>query len=132
MVKNMYAMWENRVRSLGWEDPLEMEMATHSSNLAWRIPWTGEPGRLQSIGSQRVGHSRAQGQWKQNSVHQNSGSGAAKLRGVKNSLERVFPGSPVVKTSPSNAGGVDSTPVWRTKIPHVSGPKKQNKTEAVL
>ena len=44
------------VRSLGWEDPLEEEMATHSSILAWRIPWTEEPGRLQFMGSQRVGH----------------------------------------------------------------------------
>ena len=42
--------------SLGWEDPLEEEMATHSSILAWKIPWTEEPGKLQSIGSQRVGH----------------------------------------------------------------------------
>ena len=45
-----------RVHSLGWEDPLEEEMATHDSFLAWRIPWTEEPGGLQSIGSQRVGH----------------------------------------------------------------------------
>ena len=44
------------VQSLGWEDPLEKEMAPHSSTLAWRIPWTEEPDRLQSIGSQRVGH----------------------------------------------------------------------------
>ena len=44
------------VRSLGWEDPLEKEMATHSSTLAWKIPWTEEPGRLQSMGLQRVGH----------------------------------------------------------------------------
>ena len=49
-------MWETRVRSLGQEDPLEKEMATHSSILAWKIPWTEEPGRLQSIGSQRVRH----------------------------------------------------------------------------
>ena len=42
--------------SLGWEDPLEKEMAIHSSTIAWRIPWTEEPGRLQSMGSQRVGH----------------------------------------------------------------------------
>ena len=56
MVRNLAAMWETCVRSLGWEDPLEEEMATHSSILAWRIPWTEEPGRLQSIGSQRVGH----------------------------------------------------------------------------
>ena len=45
-------MWETRVRSLGWEDPLEKELATHSSTLDWKIPWTEEPGRLQSVGSQ--------------------------------------------------------------------------------
>ena len=49
-------MRETRVRSLCWEDPLEKEMATHSSTLAWKIPWTEEPGRLQSMGSQTVGH----------------------------------------------------------------------------
>ena len=54
MVKNLPAMRETRVQSLGWEDPLKKEMATHSSILAWRIPWTKEPGRLQSKGSQRV------------------------------------------------------------------------------
>ena len=56
MVKNLPAVQETRVRSLGWEDPLEKEMATHSSTLAWKIPWTEEPGRLQSMGSQRGGH----------------------------------------------------------------------------
>ena len=55
-VKNPPAMQETEVRSLGWEDLLEKDMATHSSILAWRVPWTGEPGRLQSTGSQRVGH----------------------------------------------------------------------------
>ena len=50
MVKNLPAMQETQIRSLGWEDPLEKEMATHSSILAWRIPWTEEPGRLQSVG----------------------------------------------------------------------------------
>ena len=55
-VKCLPAVRETRVRSLGWEDPLEKEMATHSSNLAWKIPWTEEPGGLQSMGSQRVGH----------------------------------------------------------------------------
>ena len=49
-------MQETQVRSLGWEDPLEKEMATHSNTLAWKIPWTEEPGGLQSTGSQRVGH----------------------------------------------------------------------------
>ena len=52
--KNLPAMWETQVRSLGQKDPLEKGMATHSSILAWRIPWIEEPGRLQSIGSQRV------------------------------------------------------------------------------
>ena len=56
MVKSQLAVWETWVRSLGWEDPLEKEMATHSSILAWKIPWTEEPGRLKSVGSQRVGH----------------------------------------------------------------------------
>ena len=56
MVKNPPAMQETWVQSLGWEDPLEKEMATHSSILAWRIPWAEEPGGLQSKGSQRVGH----------------------------------------------------------------------------
>ena len=52
LVKNPPAMWETRVQSLGWEDLLEKEMATHSSIIAWKIPWTEEPGRLQSMGSQ--------------------------------------------------------------------------------
>ena len=56
MVKHLPTMWETWVRSPGWEDPLEKEMATHSSILAWKIPWMEEPGRLQSIGLQRVGH----------------------------------------------------------------------------
>ena len=56
LVKNLPAMRETWVRFLGWEDPLEKEMAAHSSILAWEIPWTEEPGELQSVGSQRVGH----------------------------------------------------------------------------
>ena len=56
MVKNLPTMWEAWVRSLGWEDPLEEGVATHSSILAWRIPWTEGPHELQSMGSQRVGH----------------------------------------------------------------------------
>ena len=55
-VKRLSRMWEIQVWALGWEDPLEKEMAIHSSTLAWKIPWTEEPGRLQSMGSQRVGH----------------------------------------------------------------------------
>ena len=56
MVKNLPAMQETRVRSVGREGALEKGMATHSIILAWRIPWTEEPGRLQSIGSQRIRH----------------------------------------------------------------------------
>ena len=55
-LKRLPEMQETRVPTLGWEDPLEKEMATHSSILAWRIPWTEEPGGLQSTGLQRVGH----------------------------------------------------------------------------
>ena len=55
-LKHLPAMQETWVQSLGQEDPLEKEMATHSSILTWRIPWTEEPDRLQSTGSQRVGH----------------------------------------------------------------------------
>ena len=55
-VKRLPTMRETWVRFLGQEDPLEKEMATHSSTLAWKIPWTEDPGRLQSMGSQRVGH----------------------------------------------------------------------------
>ena len=56
MVKRLPTMRETQVQSLGWEDPLEKDMAPHSSTLAWKIPWTEEPGRLQSMGSQRVRH----------------------------------------------------------------------------
>ena len=56
MVKLLPAVWKTWVQSLGWEDPLEKEMATHSSTPAWKIPWTEEPGRLQSMGLQKVGH----------------------------------------------------------------------------
>ena len=56
MVKRLFTMWETWVRSLGREDPLEKEMAIHSSAIAWKIPWTKEPDRLQSTGSQRLGH----------------------------------------------------------------------------
>ena len=58
-VKCLPTMWETPVQSLGGEDLLEKEMATHSSILAWKIPWTEEPGRLQSLGFQRIRHDRA-------------------------------------------------------------------------
>jgi len=56
MVESLPAMWETGIQSLGQEDPLEKKMATHSSMLAWEIPWTEEPGRTVSMGSQRVRH----------------------------------------------------------------------------
>ena len=56
MVKCLPTMWDTRVQDLSQEDPLEKEMAPHSSTLAWKIPWMEEPGMLQSTGSQRVGH----------------------------------------------------------------------------
>ena len=64
MVKRLPAMQETRVQSLGWEDPLEKEMAIHSSTLAWKIPGTEEPGGLQSMGPQRAGHN-----WVTNTFH---------------------------------------------------------------
>ena len=59
MVKHLLVVWETRVRSLGRKDPLEKAMAPHSGTLTWKIPWTEEPGGLQSMGSQRVGHGSA-------------------------------------------------------------------------
>ena len=61
-------MWETQVQSLGWEHPLEKEMAIYSSTIAWKIPWTEEPGGLQSMGSQRVGHDRATSLFKRLSI----------------------------------------------------------------
>ena len=55
-VKHLSTMRETQVQALGWEDPLEKEMAIHSSTIVWKIPWTEKPGRLQSVGSQKVGH----------------------------------------------------------------------------
>ena len=65
MVKHLPAMWETRVHSVGWKGPLEKEMATHSSILAWEIPWTEETGGLQFMRSQRVGYDLATKQQKQ-------------------------------------------------------------------
>ena len=65
IVKNLPAVWETWAQSLGWEDPLEEGMATHSIILAWEIPWNEKPGGLQSMESQRVGHSLATKQQQQ-------------------------------------------------------------------
>ena len=70
MVKHLHVMQEIWVQSLGQEDPLEKEMATHPSTLAWEIPWIEEPSRLQSMGLQRFRHERGQGQrWKLGEHH---------------------------------------------------------------
>ena len=69
MVKCLSTMQETRVQSLGWEDPLEKDMAIHASNIAWKIPWTEEPGGLQSMGSQRVGHDSATSRHTFSSAH---------------------------------------------------------------
>ena len=86
-------MWETWVQSLGWEDPLEKGMATHSSTLAWRIPWMEEPGGLQSTGLQRVRHD-----W------------ATSLSLSLSMLLRGFPGGSDGKESACNAGGLGSIP----------------------
>ena len=74
LVKNLPAMQQTQVQFLGWENPMEKEMATHSSIFAWRIPWTEEPGRLQSMGSSRVRHD-----WETN-THTNWGMNPLLLR----------------------------------------------------
>ena len=89
MVKNLHAMWETQVHSLDQEDPLEKGMTTHSSTLAWRIPWTEEPGRLQFMGTQRVGQN-----WANNTSYLNKG----------------FPDGSAGKESIYNAGNLGSVP----------------------
>ena len=69
IVKNLPTVWETQVQPLGREDPLEKEMATHSTTLAWRIPWTEEPGGLWSMGSQRIGHDLVTKQLQQAQPH---------------------------------------------------------------
>ena len=91
MIKNLLAKLETRVRSLGCEDPLEKGMATHNSILAWRIPWTEEPGELQSLGLQRARHG-----------------------GVTNTHFSTR------KNLPCNAGHMGSIPGQKTKILHAT------------
>ena len=100
-VKRLPVKPETWIWSLGREDPLEKEMATHSSTLAWKIPWMEEPSRLQSIGSQRVGHD-----WATSQVHW-----FPKVKQKsKDSDNGGFPGGPVVKNLPCNARDTDSIP----------------------
>ena len=99
MVKNLPTMWETQVRFPSREDPLEKGMGTYTSILAWRIPYTEEPGRLHSS----WGH---------------------KWQGVP--IDKDFPGGLMVKTWPSNAGGIGSNQGQGAKTSHVSWPKIQN------
>ena len=85
VVKNLPATQKIRVWPLGWEDPLEKEMATHCSILAWRMPWTGEPGRLQSVGSQRVGHD-----WETGTGIHSRGPTDKKLQSVMSTIKKVI------------------------------------------
>ena len=105
-VKHLPVMWKTRVRSLGREDPLEKEMATHSSILVWRIPWTEGSGGLQSTGLQRVGHD-----WvtTHNTLHTSS---AILICVYKIQVAKVvgLPGGSVVKNLPANAGDAGSIP----------------------
>ena len=86
-LKHLPAMWETWVRSLGQEDPLEKEMTIHSSTIVWKIPWTEESGKLQSMGSQRVGHSLETGQ-KQQTILKGKGQGRGRTIMGKKGLFR--------------------------------------------
>ena len=90
VVKNLLAIQETHFSSLGQEDPLEKGMATHSSTLAWRMPWIEKPGRLQSVGSQRVGHD-----WVANTISSND-----------NLYVQGFPGGSNGKESAWNEGNI--------------------------
>ena len=79
MVKHLPARQKTWVQPLGQEDPLEKEMAPHSSTLAWKIPWTEEPGRQQSMGSQRVGHNRATSLFQRIQANRGAGFGLKKI-----------------------------------------------------
>ena len=90
MVKCLPAMWETWVRSLGQEDPLEKEMETHSSTLAWRISWREEAGRLQSMGSQRVGHN-----WVTSLHFTSTAKSLQSCPALCNPIDSSPPGSPI-------------------------------------
>ena len=111
MVKDLPAIQETQVRSLGQEDPLEKKMATHSSILAWRIPWTEEPGRLQSMRSQRVRHNWAANTFTFMMKYDGGGLVAKSCPLIWNivitkqlGLYGGFPGSSHAKESSCNAG----------------------------
>ena len=117
MAKCLPTMRETQVRSLGWEYPLEKEMATHSSILAWKIAWTEEPGGLQSMGSQRVGHKKSLSDFTLTFTHvereTSSVSSSPKdtsLCGFVHSISLGFRGGSDGKASACNAGDPGSIP----------------------
>ena len=112
-VKRLPAMRETRIWFLGQEDALEKEMAIHSNTLAWKIPWTEDPDRLQSMGSQRVGHDWATSlSLSLYAKHQNQPPAKVKAEDTGK-----FPGCPAVRIRPITANG----PSGRTKIPQATG-----------
>ena len=124
MVKNLPAMKATQVWSLGLEDPLEKGMATHSSILTWRSPWTEEPGGLQCMKPQRIRHN-----WVTKYRQSYNDKSYDKLTLLKCLIIKEwgdFLVSPVVKTLPSSAEGVGSIPGWGAKITHASQSKSQN------
>ena len=125
-LKCLPGMWETWVQSLGWEDPLEKEMATHSSTLAWRIPWREEPGRLQSLGSQRVGHDWAISLSLSLSSSSTSLASGKCLSGLKHSCESESEASQLCPTlwdplayQASLAMGFSRQEYWSTVVPTV-------------
>ena len=128
-VKNLPALLDTWIRSLSHEDPLEKGMSTHSGILAWKIPWTEEPGGLPSVGSQRAGqdsvtkhkHMFLADEEEGREILGEGTSSVVRMSGrlvVKRQAIQDFSRGPVVKTSLSNAVSASSTPGLGAKIPH--------------
>ena len=118
-----------QVQCLHWEDPLEENMTTHSSILAWRISWTDEPGRLQSMGSQRIGHDSSD----LAHMHANTHFPDFSEQIRKLIVQCVgIPWYPIVKTLHLQCRGLGLIPGWRTKIPHAAWPKKKRMQCVIL
>ena len=113
MVKSLPAVWETQVRSLGQEDPQEKEMATHSSTLAWEIPWTEEPGGLQSIGSQRFRHNWATSQQQKQTKSSLTGTAARGFSLASSPSSHVPLLFPSVPLSPNSADSrIKKIEIW--------------------
>ena len=122
MVKNLPAMWETRVWSLGWEGPLGKGMATYTSILAWRIPWTQEPGGLQSVGSQRVGHD-----WATNThTHTHTENGSSELNSVQRRATKVMPRKKMMQEDRLKRWLLCHLEIWSLKKGTVGSAKMKN------